>query len=837
MLALANIRKKKGVAISMGLLILLATAMFHVGLTLLCGIGSFYDDANERLGGPHYIVRFGGNQYSEEYLDYFQQDDRVETVQSEEIALMNVAVLPGGGTLSVNFRRIMPEAAIQSYTLKKLAEVPDAEAVYVPKFMKDMGCEPGGELTLKFNQQMYTFRVAGYSESTWLHSSASTLVDIFMPDEAFESLYARIGGGSLLSVRLKDSGGTEQLRRDFQKETDVEIGAVSLDVDVMDLSLAEMRSGSTMVVTILSVVLFAFSFLMVAVAVIVMRFRIINHIEIQMADIGAMQAIGYTGRQIQASIVMEFIVIGLGASVLGICGAGAIIAGLSHLITSTVGVRYVSGGQAGYALISIGSVLLIVFLVSWRTAARAARLLPVTALRGGRQAHSFRKNYFPLSRVKMGLVAALGCKQVAFQKKTYVAMAVIFAGVSFACAFGLIIWQNMGADNEMVTDLTGFEICDILAYAAPHTDYEALCEKLLSTEEVRKVGLYEAESIRVGEELLTCYVSDDFASLETISVYEGDFPRYDNEIVPTGVLAESWGKSVGDTVEVSVDGIKADYVICGLTQTMNNFGRQCFLTDEGYRRLVPAYEPQSIQVYLAPGHEDVGTAIQSLEKQFFVVSPNRLEEEIPSGADTAEAAKEAAKRKAEEKLTALLSMYGAKSAQYALLADGEVILSGGTQHYEIDHFQNNLEMFNTSINSIASAATLMSLLILCGTFAMLALVFHMVIKSLLLKQKNELGIYKALGYRDRQLMNMVAVSFLPPAVAGVAAGSILACLLVNPLSSRLFWSVGVSKMEFAISPWLIGGMGVGLLLFTWLLCLMEAGKIKGITVYGLLKEE
>ena len=42
MIAMANIKKKKGVAVSMGVLILLAVAIFNVGLTLLAGINRFY---------------------------------------------------------------------------------------------------------------------------------------------------------------------------------------------------------------------------------------------------------------------------------------------------------------------------------------------------------------------------------------------------------------------------------------------------------------------------------------------------------------------------------------------------------------------------------------------------------------------------------------------------------------------------------------------------------------------------------------------------------------------------------------------------------------------------
>ena len=40
---------------------------------------------------------------------------------------------------------------------------------------------------------------------------------------------------------------------------------------------------------------------------------------------------------------------------------------------------------------------------------------------------------------------------------------------------------------------------------------------------VRKVSLYEMESLTVEGELLSCYVSDDFGKLELVEVYEGIF--------------------------------------------------------------------------------------------------------------------------------------------------------------------------------------------------------------------------------------------------------------------------------------------------------------------------
>ena len=115
---------------------------------------------------------------------------------------------------------------------------------------------------------------------------------------------------------------------------------------------------------------------------------------------------------------------------------------------------------------------------------------------------------------------------------------------------------------------------------------------------------------------------------------------------------------------------------------MNNFGRICFMHETGLLRVEPYYEKNSIQVYLEPGL-DIDTFIGAMEQSFRVLSPSVITQSYGSGmnntdnrTDTnAKPAKRyrgrgagAAKRKAEEKLAALISMYGVDSAQYALMA-------------------------------------------------------------------------------------------------------------------------------------------------------------------------
>lgn len=827
MISWANLKKKKGVAISMGILILLSTALFNVGLTFLTGINRFYDQENDRLNGAHYQVRFYGNEYKEEYLEYLQQDDRVQQVEAEDAILMDMCNLPQGGTLSVSFRNMEENREIKGYEIQHLAEVPKETAVYIPVYMKSMGYHPGDSMTLEFKKQEFTFQVAGYFTATWFGSSVSSLVDMYIPQEAYESLYARVGCGKLLSLRVKDTSELSALRRDFKRDTSVKIEAAALDADVIETHLDEMRSACTMIVTILSAILFAFSFIIVFVGMVVMRFRIANHIDSQMKNIGALGAMGYTGKQIKWSIALEFMIIGLCGTLLGIVVSYLLIALLGGLVVTSVGMPWGGGIHGGSALTSVGVMMMVIMITSQMSAGKAARILPIKALRGGLEAHNFSGSWFPLEQTPGNVSLVLGLKNMMFHKKTYAMVGVIVAGVTFACGFAMVLYQNMGKDDNLLVEMSGFEISELMVYRANHASYDKLEEDLLQVEGVRKTSMYETVSVTIEEETISAYVSNDFGKLEMMSVYEGAFPVYDNEVALTGVLAKKLGKNIGDTIRIEYQGVEAEYVVCGFGQTMSNFGRQCYLRMDGVQRIYPSYERESLLVYLEDGY-DTEEMIGVLEDRFDVLSPSvkKVEDE-----------KANARKKAEEKLANLISMYGVDSVQYALMHDGKIVLSGDTSSYQIERIDNTEKMFISNINSIGAAVGMVSSIILAGTVLIITLVFYIVIKSMVIRRKHEFGIYKSVGYTDRQLMEQIAASFLPVSVMGAAVGCLISTVAINPVSGVLFGQVGISKMNFVISPVMLLVMSLALVLYSFLISMMVAGKIKGITVYSLLTED
>lgn len=68
-------------------------------------------------------------------------------------------------------------------------------------------------------------------------------------------------------------------------------------------------------------------------------------------------------------------------------------------------------------------------------------------------------------------------------------------------------------------------------------------------------------------------------------VFEGRFPRYDNEIAVAAKYAREYGLGIGNEIVLTANGKEAAYILSGFTQIANNLGKDCLLTRAGYERL------------------------------------------------------------------------------------------------------------------------------------------------------------------------------------------------------------------------------------------------------------
>ncbi len=775
-LALANIRRGKGAAFSLFILILLAALLLNVGLTVILKINSFYDEKVEQLQGAHVSTIVNSKDYQQPEVNFLESAEEIET---EDILIMAAAKYRYGASdynfdiailnMDIN-RKIAPLHLVGKSDEFNVAD----DIVYLPySYQANGGYELGDTITINLQDNDYSYRVAGFFEATILGTNDMGMVKFFLPNEAYQRLANKLGeeaDGILMSAIFDDRTKSPQLLYDYRNQYPQEVSGTTESFS-WSADILITKNVSTLTINIVAMILVAFATVIVLVSLIVIKFRVTNSIDDGIINIGVLKAIGYTSRQILASVIMQFMLITLCAGVIGVLLSYLVMPVFGGIISSLSGLIWIQSFNAGINLASIFIVTLLVLTVTLLSSLRIEKLHPVIALRGGLITHSFKKNRFPLETAKGGLQFALACKTMMTNSKQNIMITVIIIAITFASIFSIVLYYNVAVDKKAFIHLVGVETSNVVVTTKSGMDINKLIMDIEHMEGVTKTATLDIYVFDIGNENVYVNISDDYNKLDNNLIFEGRYPLYDNEIALSWVVAEQMDVVIGDTVNVELGDAQKPYLVTGLSQAINNMGQTASLTTLGVQQLIPDYSGTQINVYLTG--TDNASFIQEVQARY----GDRIQDAI-----------------------------------------------------------NLEETVDNESDVYISAVFAVMVLILAITVMVVALILYLVIKTMILKRLREFGILKAIGYTTYQLMTQIAQSFVPIVIAGVMIGGVLGCLYTNTVLTVLLSSAGIHKVQFIVNIPIIALLCIGLIVLAYLVSMIVSYRIKRVTAYGLITE-
>ena len=229
---------------------------------------------------------------------------------------------------------------------------------------------------------------------------------------------------------------------------------------------------------------------------------------------------------------------------------------------------------------------------------------------------------------------------------------------------------------------------------------------------------------------------------------------------------------IGDTILI-VNGEKSgEYEITGFVQSVNYQGNVCEFSVEGYEALLSEEMVSSLYVYLEDG-ADADAVIKDIENAY------------------------------EGKIT--------NQVNYQKMTE------------------TTREMYSGITSILISVIFVLTILIVL-------FVLYIVIKTLLVQRKSELGIYKAIGYSNGQLMAQVIGSFLPSSVVAVLLSSVLGMIYVPEIIRFIFCQIGAMKNNMQVSLTFLIIFGLVEILASLIISIGLTKPIKKISAYALIKE-
>ena len=779
MLALANLRKNKGQAVSVTLVMLLATILLSIGLIVLVDVENAAHERAEYLNTSHFMAIESYHTSDNDRLEFIETFSGVSATETQ-VVLAGIGGYYRGDVLSTGPLIITDGTVHQE--MNPLSFIGDylplvGDAIYLPHFIFLVGgFELGDAIEIDFMGTIFDFTVAGSTEdilfgidfSHWrVHISAERFSELFseFPDNQYR----------LLGARLSDASEAEQLLVDYNYYffgTEYARTPLAGAAIPFPFLLDTVQENRIMLPSLIAVLLAAFSLIVLIVGIIVTRFRIVSSIEEGMVNMGALKAIGYRNRQIIASYVLQFGLLALVGSLTGMLLSYPILPLFAIIFEPLIGFIWIPTVNISLFFIIVGLLTLLVVMFSYLATRRIKKFPPLVALRGGLGTHNFKKNSIALDK-RVGPVSfLLGLKQLLQNKKQVFSISLIVTGLVFASIIGLSMYYNMNVNPDaLVTLMLGDDLPDIMIFLDPE-EGENISRRLSEHPEVDRFYGSEWVNMFAGDVLIQTTVLEDFSYRPEESVAEGRLPLHDNEIVLGVPALRALDKEVGDWVTIRMGGIEVDFLVTGSIQSGDFGGFLGSLNVEGMRQVQPEFLFSQFSLHLV---DDVDTH------------------------DFMESARE---------------------------TEGDVFLNVMFYEEEIERAMENLE----------SVFALITMIILSATIMVIVVVLYMVIKMTIRRKRRDLGVQKALGFTTWQLMNQISMSLMPVIIFGIVAGSMLGHLGINPLFAVLMSGMGVTQVNFPTPIAWVLAMSIALALLAYVISMLIAWRIRKISAYALVTE-
>lgn len=786
LIAKSNIKRKKGNAVILFFLVMLSTLLFYSGINVLKNIGHFLDEKQENGNGAQVMMATSlGEQDKVEGIlkeidGYKEHETETALISYNVVGEINKADSDEkADSMAFIFLNNSIERTISDWPVQEEAEKFEKDSIILPMYLKvAKGFKIGDKIYIKFADNSYTFKVAGFVEDVMFATPSNiSTYKCYISDERYQDFKENenaLAESRIYNVLLDDVKQSEDYEKALGKQLSDQMGESFFTHYLVNYNL--MRMATAMMTNILMAITEVFSILLLLIAMIVIRFNIVATMEENLPNIGILQAVGYTSRQLQRTIVLEYMLITVCGIMTGLLCSGVFANVLTTIISSSVGLDWKAGTDYVAAFVTVAVISVLVLIAIRMAAHRYNKITTLDALRDGIVTHNFKRNFIPLHKSAFSVNSSLGLKGLLQGGKQNITMTFVVILLSFTMVIMFLMYSNFAYDNEALINLVGIEKTDIMMVLPEKKLHKVKSELEKDTEidTVLAAGTFGCKFIQgENEATVSIDVYDDVSKCRLDTLLEGRLPKWDNEIVITNVVAKQLEVELGDSITLKMGDNQENYVIVGINQQISNMGQRATIEEKALKRLVPSFQCNTLYIYL----------------------------------------KDAEKIKA--KVSELTETYK---------ADKDINIS------------NFEEIYNTMMGTYTTSVGGLTVILVFITLAVISLILFLLVRMKLIRERKLMGVFKAIGYTTPQLMGQMVLSFIPIVAVGVILGSIAAALSLNKLFALCLSVNGVENCNMNINIWVILITFAVLVLQSLIMVIITSWRIRKIEPYKMITE-
>ncbi len=829
-LSLFNLKKNKREAAAIVFLTFVTAFLMATFAVSITQIGSAFDRCFEETGSADFILLFEDDKYRDIYRDILEEEYNVTDIRESSVLVgMGASIISKKGESTANniiFADESTERKIENF--KKLNALPDDEIeklshpIWLPQYFEiTAGYAPGDTFTLVFGGRDYPFTIAGFY-STGLYNSSRHMLKCVITDDDMVLLSAVYEEYRLIAFDTEMEFPYEEYYEKCSARSNESVASIVILFDKDTEKWSETN--------FLNVFLYMSVFLSVVTlicAVFLILHKISKDMEEQMVQIGVLEALGYTSRELSCSYICEYILTG---------GIGAIIGGITAAAFSPVMDTLTRGmiNRDVHTDVDILRILIVVIsiiaLVTFFALSRAARVKkfpPVVAFRKGIKSHHFGKNILPLEKMRHSINLRLAFKGIFSDLRSNIGSGICMIAAGVAVMFSVYTFDFFRGGYNGLLGVTGMEIPDINITMMSGVNGETFCDEIGKFPEVEKVLLTHAilnkVEIKGSNQNSTVISYSDFSLTDNIHPKTGRFPEYDNEIMISAKREETENRHIGDNIILKGDVCEKSYMITGIVSAMNNDSMSVYMTEDGYRRIRPSDRPNTVEITLK-NEEDRSAFMNKLTALYGASAKDTAYEQSAQGS-----LEERIRAKADEKMAVLISQYGVTDVDYAIRI-GDTIISGNSSRFVIKDISSMKDLAKSQMESIAAVTKTFSFWAVIFIAVVVAVILGIIAASAVKRQRRELGIMKSMGYTSRDLMIQLTLRILPVTIISSCIAAVLSVRV-----QRAFWMAAFGVQIPESLPLMIG-TATALVFYCLIVTYVSAGSIRKISVTELMME-
>ena len=598
-----NMKKQKGDMITFFIMTFLASFMIFICLNLLVGTFRVIEtNRKETNAADLFVIKSEDEVVDFKLRELIQGNENFEVVEeSKYLSIMGKYRKKGAKNWSdypFHIGSYEDEREIQkiSTSTKGLS----GNDIILPISLST-SYSLGDKIELKISDNIYEFKVAGFNED-YIYCSPMNFGTylIFVSEKRYQEMLFENPGyaAEVNNFKILLTQDAKDKKIDAEAELDKLYNDLLIwsenykavhpeytrDLDGNFIPGDLMATASMILPFMFIAIILVFALIVLAIALVVIDFSIKNFILDNMKNTGIMEAGGYTVKEMMIILLVQLLSVSAAGSFGGVLLGALVQKTLGYIMLFLLGLSWnQSPDMAVFFGVAI-TICLIISVFALILGRDYKKTTVLEALRGGINAHNFKKNVFPFDKSSLPIFVNLALKETFGKFKSQIGVILIMTVLAFSAAMGFGIYENMGKDVDSLLRLSGLDL-----YDADFSGDIGMYDVVKNFNTVDKthyetwVGLTYVNGNK-SKSINTRAISNTDLMREEMMV-EGRWPKHENEVALGTMAANNLGKEVGDTIIVKNGEEEASYLVTGIMQTFNNMGMMAYMTTDGYQRI------------------------------------------------------------------------------------------------------------------------------------------------------------------------------------------------------------------------------------------------------------